>query len=942
MIVRMVHLSRPIALIHSERFLADTGNDPAPVLREVDQFAVQGILPATLERTDDGGWRMALHTARHVVWLHPTPEQDAFVLAHTALRRFADEQRLVAGALLLRATFHQLDVRDPLPGEQLWHEWVNLPTPASADGADAHIAYLDQLDLAVQAAREIEIISHKAVAPQRYVSRAHSGGGLYSFQLARSGVLTASTVVCVGEAPELRGRVVGGYGRMITVRFSPDADHERIRTQGTLLALPSDRVHRAQRDAVAQLRRGDTRNPGLLDILAAQRYAPYAPRLDATPGRPLDPDQLDAFQRALNVPDILTVLGPPGTGKTTTIVEVIRACAQEGQRVLLTSPTHRGVDNVLESLPPGLEVVRVGAEDSMSAKVQAVTSHSRAQTVGRQILADTAGLETLAEMQRTRPVLEWHLAHLHTQLQIVQSAKEELVRTETAIDDAVKRADAALRAQLAQAERDSVKQQSILATTEAGLTQSYRSAIEAQGRADRGTALAFAHRWHANQLRHRSERLAQVLPVAKAASEQALALRAKLRDEFETLVAQDPLVLQLRATLDRAQRALTAAWPEIHGAGKTIREMLTPIGAAPDFPPETVAGWAGFHTACVATLSMLDRRTGLLQEWHATIADPATDLEPEIARYADVVAVTCTGTDTSALIGELDFDLAIVDDAGQVSTPNLLVPLVRSRRAMLVGDHTQPPPVPGDQIRLWTGDMALADGEAERVTELLAGSGFELLFTRAPEPNAIWLRTQRRMPREIGEFASSTFYQSRLRSEHRNASPDPVFSSPFAMVNTADQPADKRDELEVALIAQLVAHSHRHYRDWAVVVASQARKELVAARLQEALGSPARVDGNVASADGFLDGERDLIVFGFTPSDADAGLHLQPRQFNATVTRARRQLVLVGDLDALQAAKDREFQAIVESLLDHLGKHGDLRGSLRVEQALGATAGQRS
>jgi superfamily I DNA and/or RNA helicase len=257
---------------------------------------------------------------------------------------------------------------------------------------------------------------------------------------------------------------------------------------------------------------------------------------------------------------------------------------------------------------------------------------------------------------------------------------------------------------------------------------------------------------------------------------------------------------------------------------------------------------------------------------------------------------------------------------------------------MLVGDHTQPPPVSGEELRRWTGEIALAEGEAERVTALLAGSGFELLFTRAPEPNAIWLRTQRRMPRAIADFASGAFYQGGLRSEQRGASPDPLFSSPFAMVNTADRPTDDRDEQEAALIAQLVAHSHSHYRDWAVVVASDAQKELVTARLRDVLGSAARVDDNVSRVDGFQDGERDLIVFGFARSDT--GSFPSPRQFNAAITRARRQLVVVGDADALRAAEDEGLRALVGSMLGHLGKQGDLRDSLHVEETLGSTAGQ--
>lgn len=42
--------------------------------------------------------------------------------------------------------------------------------------------------------------------------------------------------------------------------------------------------------------------------------------------------------------------GPPGTGKTTIIVEIIRQAIHQGKRVLLTSQTHQAVENVLEKL----------------------------------------------------------------------------------------------------------------------------------------------------------------------------------------------------------------------------------------------------------------------------------------------------------------------------------------------------------------------------------------------------------------------------------------------------------------------------------------------------------------------------------------------------------------------------------------------------------------
>lgn len=53
---------------------------------------------------------------------------------------------------------------------------------------------------------------------------------------------------------------------------------------------------------------------------------------------------------ALETPDVALLEGPPGSGKTTAICELIAQLTREGKRVLLVASTHVAVDNVLERL----------------------------------------------------------------------------------------------------------------------------------------------------------------------------------------------------------------------------------------------------------------------------------------------------------------------------------------------------------------------------------------------------------------------------------------------------------------------------------------------------------------------------------------------------------------------------------------------------------------
>jgi len=64
----------------------------------------------------------------------------------------------------------------------------------------------------------------------------------------------------------------------------------------------------------------------------------------------LNPPQRNAVQLALAAPDFAVILGPPGTGKTAVIVELLAQLAREGKRALAVSIANAAVDNIVERL----------------------------------------------------------------------------------------------------------------------------------------------------------------------------------------------------------------------------------------------------------------------------------------------------------------------------------------------------------------------------------------------------------------------------------------------------------------------------------------------------------------------------------------------------------------------------------------------------------------
>lgn len=77
--------------------------------------------------------------------------------------------------------------------------------------------------------------------------------------------------------------------------------------------------------------------------------------------RSLNSSQRDAVKKALASEDLFLVHGPPGTGKTMTMTEIIAQGISDDKSILATAPSNVAVDNLLDSLiKHEVDVVRIG------------------------------------------------------------------------------------------------------------------------------------------------------------------------------------------------------------------------------------------------------------------------------------------------------------------------------------------------------------------------------------------------------------------------------------------------------------------------------------------------------------------------------------------------------------------------------------------------------
>ena len=131
--------------------------------------------------------------------------------------------------------------------------------------------------------------------------------------------------------------------------------------------LGSDATHKRMMKALHQAARSKQEEHARLRAVFHGQAVPMAKGADDIGffNKGLNEWQRDAVVGALAAEDTFLVHGPPGTGKTTVLVEIIRQAAAQGKRILATAPSNVAVDNMLEKLldPEGgekLRVVRLG------------------------------------------------------------------------------------------------------------------------------------------------------------------------------------------------------------------------------------------------------------------------------------------------------------------------------------------------------------------------------------------------------------------------------------------------------------------------------------------------------------------------------------------------------------------------------------------------------
>ena len=469
-------------------------------------------------------------------------------------------------------------------------------------------------------------------------------------------------------------------------------------------------IHR-QRQALDAVRFRRSARSDLRDLLVDPEAADGPNDLDdiEIPSDRLDESKREAVKRALGTNSFLVVEGPPGTGKTRFITEVVIQTLQRTPeaRILVTSQTHVALDNALEQIRQAdrsLKLVRIG--------------HRHDERISKGV----------ADLLLENRVDTWLASVRSSSEQFLSAHAAELGVDRAEIDLGM----AAARLRAALGELETLELRKGAAAVEAGKLAQQEGESSGAGRGDTYQEL-----------------------------------REALRESRETAKRLEMEVKRGNRRVSEARAALGT----LPGLGSDLATLSA----------EEVGEWEEALLHGTEATRRMHRLVALAGEWYLRFGR-SRDFFAALIADSEVIAGTCVGFAGVHGIQNVEFDLCIVDEASKATVTELLVPLARARKWILVGDRRQLPPFVEDTL----ADAALRK-EYGLAREDLETTLLDVLADRLPKPCVTALVCQHRMIQQIGDLVSHCFYDGELRSP-REGDPGllaPALPKPVTWFDTA-------------------------------------------------------------------------------------------------------------------------------------------------------------
>ena len=631
---------------------------------------------------------------------------------------------------------------------------------------------------------------------------------------------------------------------------------------------------------------------------------------------PHNSEQRQAVVQGLSAP-LTVVTGPPGTGKSQVVTSLLANMAFQGESVLFSSKNNHAVDVVearVNALGPYPLLLRLGKEEH-HVKVAQNLASSLAESVSPDAEARYAWLHRAHEEDRAR------FAAVRSEIAAAVSLRNAVDELERAAEPARGLFDEACFAGLLSAEVPLMRRR----------CEALGTAIDAARESSAQTMVRLLREPGRGR---RFERLAE---AAAAVSPDAVRLGLPPPagpPAEQTLDDWDDFRASLAARLDWADRV------RAYGQGLDRLRAARPLDRlACDLPRisqesahNSLDLWQCWLRLWPARWD--PQRRKLLSEYVSLLQMISSgdrydegagrrvfrryySLFPKVAKVLPCWAVTSLSARGRLPFEAGFFDLAVIDEASQCDIASALPLLYRARRAVIIGDPLQlkhVSTVAPQEDRLLLAAHGLAEGRAAWAYSV--NSLFDLARSLCRHEDIVNLRDHHRSHRDIIGFSNRHFYRGGLRiaTDHESLRRPSADGPAVRWVNVRGKVVRPSGggalnvaeaEAAVAEVRKLVVEQG-YGGSIGVVTPFRAHANRIRNMVHQDRDLSARLAAMqfvVDTVHGFQGDERDVIFFSPVVS-AGVGestlrfLKGHGNLFNVAVTRARSELVVVGDRQA--------------------------------------------
>tara|TARA_R110002167_G_scaffold192538_1_gene395053 strand:+ start:1980 stop:5414 length:3435 start_codon:yes stop_codon:yes gene_type:complete len=297
----------------------------------------------------------------------------------------------------------------------------------------------------------------------------------------------------------------------------------------------------------------------------------------------------------------------------------------------------------------------------------------------------------------------------------------------------------------------------------------------------------------------------------------------------------------------------------------------------------------------------------LLQDWYDRFGR-TTDFNASYLSDSHIVAATCIGIGLKSY-RDIRFDLCIVDEASKATPTESLLPVVKSKKWIFVGDQAQLPPFvqEGANNKHLLEKHNLKPGDLKKTL-------LDHLLSISPAENIISLSIQYRMRPEIGNLVSRIFYGDKLKTGRGKGVPFEDYFAVTKPVTWYCTSEDKRrfesregssyiNRVEANCISSILKRfnfaAKTLMRIFSVSVLSfySSQKSILISEVARISTECTNLNISCDTVDAFQGREADICIISVTRCNTygELGFVNDMNRINVALSRGKEALVIVGD-----------------------------------------------